>query len=374
MTTYQGIAAVTQTLRYLLGAHVSQAVPEAAVTLLRPEHPPAASVNEPRLNIYLVQVLPDPTFRASDLPTRTDNGTLVNAPKAAVNLRYLLSFFGGSENAHLMLGAAELALREHAVFDPQLVRHALANHPKLLASGLETQTPPVRVVPSAVSLEDLARFWSGFLQMPYTISTLYEAMTVILTSTTPVGAQPPPVLNVNRGVAPSLPPRLEPLPTVTFDPHGTKVPVSGHGLTGLHVEVNGHWLPIKDNAFTLPAAAARAGTQIVTLGTATNRSITGSHPQVLSVRPVITRADAQGARIAIDVAPPVHPHQHVTLSLLSPAHSVRLSVEPTTTSPHLAFTAPKSLPNGRYLTLVDVDGVSSLPSTTTHRPTVGLTR
>jgi len=191
VTSYKGIAAATQTLGYLAGAAVLGAVPEARVTLARPEEPAAGAANEPRLNIYLVQVLTEPTMRSNDLPTRDVEGNYVGVPLAPVNLRYLLSFFGPSEKAHLMLGAVELTLREHALLGPATIRRALAGHPDLKDSGLEAQVPPVRIVPSTVTLEELARFWSGFLQMPYTISTLYEAQTVILTSTaTPVEELP----------------------------------------------------------------------------------------------------------------------------------------------------------------------------------------
>ena len=39
-----------------------------------PEVQPAASRDIPRLNIYLVQVLPEPTMRSADLPMRDANG------------------------------------------------------------------------------------------------------------------------------------------------------------------------------------------------------------------------------------------------------------------------------------------------------------
>ena len=203
MTNFKGIAAVTQTLSYLMDSAIRAAVPEATISVMRPEEPAAAAANEPRLNIYLVQVTPEATMRSNDLPTRDDRGTLLTAPQAPVNLRYLLSFFGAAEKSHLMLGASEVALREHAVLDSMLIRQALASHPHLLESGLDTQVPPVRIVPSTVTLEELSRFWSGFMSMPYTVSTIYEATTVILTSAgTP--AVPPAVSTVSPGVKPDV--------------------------------------------------------------------------------------------------------------------------------------------------------------------------
>lgn len=384
MTTYKGIAAVTQTLGYLVGAAARGAVPEVSVTLARPEEPAAGAANDPRLNVYLVQVTPEATMRNNDLPTRAARGNLVAVPQAPVNLRYLLSFFGSSEKAHLMLGAAELVLREHAVLDPTLISQALASHPELQDSELEQQQPPVRIVPSTVSLEDLSRFWSGFLQMPYTVSTVYEAMTVVLTSSQTAAATLP-VLRVAGRRGGDSPAQLDPLPTVQFRSRapGTIVPVSGRGLAGdQHVQVSGRWLALEPDPtggfrFTLPADAV-AGPQSVHLGAAAAagggpQPIPGSEPQTLRVRPELRAARARrtstGATAAtVTVAPGVRPGQRATLSLVSTdaaaagvAASAQVVDTLTALSAQLTFSLPSGLPPGRYLALLDIDGVTSLP-------------
>ena len=189
MTTYQGIAAVTQTLSYLVGNAVRSVVPEATISTSPPEVQPAASRDIPRLNIYLVQVLPEPTMRSADLPMRDANGRLTTAPQVALRLRYLFSFFGPMAGAQMMLGAAEIVLREHGVLDAAVITQALDGHPELAGSGLEYQSPLVTVRPSTVTLEELSRFWSGFFQASYTLSTLYEASVVLLTSALPAAGQ-----------------------------------------------------------------------------------------------------------------------------------------------------------------------------------------
>lgn len=379
MTTYQGIAATTQTLGYLVSSAVLAAVPEATVTLARPEEPAAGSANAPRVNIYLVQVLPDPTMRSNDLPTRDEHGNLVAVPMAPVILRYLLSFFGASEKAHLMLGAVEIALRSRAVLDSTIITQALTGYPELQNSGLESQVPPVRFVPSTVTLEELARFWSGFLQMPYTVSTLYEAMTVILTgSDTPTATLP--VAKVGGGAG-SLPPQLDPLPTVQFSASPpTVVPVSGTGLTDQQqVQIGGQWAPLEQDPtgayqFTLPASVA-AGTQTVTVGTATagqpTQPIAGTRPQALRIRPEVVQATvtSNGTAVDISIDPALQPGQSVVLALVESgpgadpvANSLQLPLAVAAATNQATFTLPTGLAAGQYLTILEVDGVASLPT------------
>ncbi len=402
MTTYKGIAAVTQTLQYLTGAAAIGAVPEARITLSRPEESPAGAATEPRMNLYLVQVLPEPTMRAGDLPTRDDRGNLAKTPIAPVNLRYLLSFFGASEKAHLMLGAVEVALREHAVLDAELISQALSNSPALQDSGLEAQVPPVRVVPSMVSLEELSRFWSGFLQTPYTVSTVYEALTVVLSSPElPVATLPARQVATNLG---ATAPQLGPLPTVQFTTSspGTVVPVAGARLApGQLVEVGDVWVPLVAGPdgwqLTLPATVP-AGAVTVRLGTVPTAApgpapppavpapqpIPGSRPQVLRIRPELVSASAGpgGTSVTVELAPAVREGQEVVLSLVGTgagvdptSDSVQIPLTPVTTSASLTFPVPAGLASGQYLTIAELDGISTLPAVvggTYAQPVVGV--
>lgn len=399
MTNYQGIAAVTRTLGYLASSAIRVAVPEARVTLARPEEPAAGAANEPRLNIYLIQVSPAATMRSNDLPTRDEHGRLLNAPQAPVNLRYLLSFFGSSEKAQLMLGATELALRARAVLDPALIRQALAQHPELQGSGLEQQAPPVRIVPSPVTLEELSRFWSGFLQTPYTVSTVYDAMTVILTSELAPHATLP-VRQVG-GARSGLPPQLDPLAAVQFTTSrgGTRVPVSGSGLgLGQQVDVGGRWAALEPAPggglqFTLPPGTV-AGPVEVQLGAAADgevvpRTIAGSRPQLLAVRPQLraVRVDQAGRTCTVTIAPAVRAGQQAVLSLVSTGAgggldgsdppSAQIVTTVASTGSQLHFEVPARLPDGEYLAVIELDGVSSLPAVVGGRyaqPAVELSR
>ncbi len=341
MTTYQGIAAVTQTLSYLVGNAVRSVLPEATVTMSPPEVQPAAAQDVPRLNIYLVQTLPEPTMRSADLPMRAGNGQLITPPQVALRLRYLFSFFGPMASAQLMLGAAEIALREHGVLDATLIGQALAGHPELAGSELENQAPPVTVRPSTTTLEEFSRFWSGFFQAPYTLSTLYEASVVLLTSTLPGTGPGLPVLTVdldldlNSGLAA---PALGEFAPVTFAA-GASIPVAGTGVqAGQFLRIGDAWVPIGASpggalSAQLPANA-RAGGTLVWLGrapgaggesvaTGAQRSpasapmaavpvavpIPGSAPRLLVIQPVLSQLSLVQAtsEVAVTVDPPPPP-------------------------------------------------------------------
>jgi hypothetical protein len=206
VTTYQGIAAVTQSVRYLVDASVRVVVPEATTTVESPQRQAAAARDAPRVTVFLLQVVPNPLARSDDLPSRAADGHAVASPRVALNLRYLLTFHGPAQVAQLLLGAVELALRERAYLDPGLVTDALAAHPDLAGSGLERQRPPVSLAPMPWDLEQFARMWTSFFQVPYTLATVYEASGLVLERPVPVLAAPP-VREVRTGVSRLLPAR-----------------------------------------------------------------------------------------------------------------------------------------------------------------------
>src|SRR5579859_7993035 len=110
MSNTLAIATVTETLRQMLADYVVNLVNGASVTV----QPPDASstlLPNPGVNIFLYQISPNPALRNADLPTRTSGGKLLRRPQAALDLHYLLTFYGDSQlvQQHL-LGAVTLAL------------------------------------------------------------------------------------------------------------------------------------------------------------------------------------------------------------------------------------------------------------------------
>src|SRR5947209_6803644 len=93
MSNYLAVATVTATLSRALTAAVGTDVPGATVTTLRPDDS-TNGAPETGVNVYLYQVTPNAAWRNTDLPTRRENGQLIERPRVALDLQYLLSFYG----------------------------------------------------------------------------------------------------------------------------------------------------------------------------------------------------------------------------------------------------------------------------------------
>ncbi|SOE87097.1 Protein of unknown function [Burkholderia sp. YR290] len=180
MSNYLAIATVTGTLQNVLGSAAS-VVPGAAVTTTRPD----SAVSSPSgagINVFLYQVMPNPAYRNTDLPTRRSDGQLVQRPQAALVLHYLLSFFGDDSKleAHLLLGATVRQLHAQAALTTQQVQQTVVSRPELVLSNLADQPDLVRFTPMSLSLEELSKLWSTFFEIPYVLSIAYEASAVLI--------------------------------------------------------------------------------------------------------------------------------------------------------------------------------------------------
>ncbi|HEY2618449.1 MAG TPA: DUF4255 domain-containing protein, partial [Acetobacteraceae bacterium] len=92
MSNELAVAAVTETLRDLISTPVHNTVTGALVGTFSPDD--TANLFKPGVNIFLYQVSPNAALRNADLPTRTPDGTLLRRPQAALDLHYLLTYYG----------------------------------------------------------------------------------------------------------------------------------------------------------------------------------------------------------------------------------------------------------------------------------------
>src|SRR5215212_6841842 len=183
MSNFLAVATVTATLSRALTAAVGVDVPGATVTTLRPDDStngtPATGVN-----IYLYQVAPNAAWRNADLPTRRDDGGLVQRPQVALDLLYLLSFYGSEVQLEpqRLLGSVVRMLHTQPVLTRQMIRDAIGdpNNTFLATSNLDEEVERIKLTPSSLSLEELSKLWSIFFQVPYTLSVVYQASVVLI--------------------------------------------------------------------------------------------------------------------------------------------------------------------------------------------------
>jgi hypothetical protein len=192
MSNYLAIATVTAGLIQVLQPAIEADVPGATITTIRPD---GSGNGTPTtgLNLYLYQVTPNAAWRNSDLPTRNANGQPVQRPRVALDLHYLLTFYG--EEIQLepqrVLGSVVRTLHARPVLTRQTIHDAINANPSLARSNLADEVELVRFTPAALSLEELSKLWSVFFQIPYTLSVAYQASVVLIESEdTPRAALP----------------------------------------------------------------------------------------------------------------------------------------------------------------------------------------
>jgi hypothetical protein len=185
MSNFLAVATVTAALNVALSealavmdlgsAKVSTARPDSNGTM------PATGVN-----IFLYQVMPNAAYRNFDLPTRRSGGELIQRPQAALELNYLLSFYGDETKLEpqRVLGGVVRALHAQPILTRDLIRATIAKSEFdfLVDSDLADAIELVKFTPLPLSLEDLSKLWSVYFQTPYSLSVAYQATMVLIES------------------------------------------------------------------------------------------------------------------------------------------------------------------------------------------------
>jgi hypothetical protein len=206
VSNFLAVATVTAAIQQLLGQPAADDVPGATVSTDRPDT--KKNQTAPQINVYLYHVSPDPFARAVDLPTRRSDGTQVQPAQAALDLHYLLTFYGDDKELEpqRLLGSAVRTLHTQPVLTRELIGDVVAAananpaiHPSLVTTDLADAIDVVRVCPMPLDLEQLSKLWSVFFQTPYALSTAYTASVVLIEDASKVSTGPPvlsPVLSV----------------------------------------------------------------------------------------------------------------------------------------------------------------------------------
>jgi hypothetical protein len=399
MSNHLAIATVTAALQSLLQEAAEAAVAGAQAQVGRPESPENGAEQAAAINIFLYRVAPNAAWRNADLPNRRPDGSLVERHQTALDLHYLLTFLG--DEAQLepqrLLGSAASTLNVEPLLSRARIRAtiqaAVGADPThfLGASDLAEQVETVRFTPLPLNLEELSKLWSVFFQIPYSLSTAYQASVVLVESSqSPQRALP--VRARRLYVRPFRQPLIEKVASEAGDlapiTSNSTLVISGHRLRGDLTRVLAGGIlvtpadeDVREDEIRLPLpAGVLAGVQ----GVQVLHPLLMGEPEAehagfesntapLVVSPLITVDSATAAQVVLNFDPPVGRRQRVLLLLnehLAPptrapfAYSFKAPPDNGIADPDADQTAEVAFPisgvtSGSYLARAQVDGAQS---------------
>jgi hypothetical protein len=390
MSNFLAVATVTAALQRLLRELVAADVPGATVTTERPDTKKAQT--QPAVNLYLYQVSPDPAWRNLDLPTRRPDGSVVQRPQAALDLHYLISFYGndGELEPQRLLGSTVRTLNGRPVITRELIQAVVADagaatqpvHPSLAGTDLADAVDLVRICPLPLDLEELSKLWSVFFQTPYALSTAWSAAVVLLEErdepvpSLPVAAPVLAVAPLRHPVVDRVAVAADPALPVTAD---ATIRVTGTQLRGDTTAVRLGGVELAPSSTTdsavevdlsgAPATAFRAGTATVEVvqrwlvGTPPSpRGEVVSLPVAVPLHPRVVATTVSAGTVSVQTDVTVGLGQRVALQLVDPTTGTIVKVltvgDRTADSTSVAVSS-SGLPGGTYALVLLVDGAGS---------------
>lgn len=374
MSDFRAVAAVTQTLQNMLQSAVAAAVPGAVVRTGRPEKNPSTT-SPGEVNIFLYQVTPNAAFRNVELPVRRSDGSLVRPPTLALDLHFLMSFYGddAKQIPQLLMGVVTSTM--HTYPYPRLEDmpgHGSDVDNPLAGSGIEQQIDRLRFAPMLLSHDELSKLWSIFFQVPYALSASYLCSVVLIES----DLTPEPVLPIRRAglaVLPeALPPQLERVSPQTLSLSGdARITLSGSNLRADDlvrfgsIEASPQSATKTSLVVPLPADLPAGVQQVQAVRRSTGMA---SNPLAFVLQPALSdepRFEESGPALAVSINPPVVARQRVGVLLNetgAPAdrrpRSYAFAAPGMVTGPAVTVPVP-GVEAGTYLVRVQVDGVVS---------------
>jgi hypothetical protein len=389
MANHLAIATVTEALRLRLAGAIGPEIAGVDVLARRPEATDGQSTSQ--VTIFLYRVTPNAALRNTDLAARAADGEVRRRPRVAIDLHYLVSFSGDEEQLipQRMLGTSLASLHS----EPGLTRLELASvsqgEPWLSTSDIAEELESVHFSLGNLTLDDMSKVWSTFLQVPYRLSVAYGASVVLIEA--PVATREPlpveqggvdaiplrqPVVDDVRVVGGGGPLQLEllgrnlrgPVTAVRFD-DGTPLPVTS--VTDTRIVVAPGQLPAGVHA-------AQVVHQLEIGVPPVPHDAVESAGFAFVLRPTVTAAvhhagpqpDPPRDAVVVTFVPPLVAGQRVSLMLneyAEPApvgrslgfHRLQPETPPVTGTTSLRFLRG-SVPAGTYLVRVQVDGAESL--------------
>lgn len=182
MSDFLSVAVVTAAMQTIIQQVLKDTV--AGVTVrIGPPRAPGPAVG-PEVNLYLYMVSPNDSLRNDDLPTRSHSGELLHRPAVAVDLHYIITFYGEQDLASERM-MARLATHFHAnpILSPDIIRTTISpsgSFHYLSESNLADAPEPVRLCPYYPTSEELSKLWTVFFQMAHRVSLQYTASPIVM--------------------------------------------------------------------------------------------------------------------------------------------------------------------------------------------------
>lgn len=212
MSNYLAIAAVTSTFNQWLLEKAASVLAGAKTTIGRPKEGTLKGIN-----IFLYQVMYNPDHRNDDLPTRrAGDATLSQRPQAALDLYYLLTFYGLEKDLEpqILLGSTISVLHAQSVVTQEMLRREIKRrtdadtNDSLAKYEVSGQIQSITFTPLSYNTEEFAKLWSVLFQIPYTISLAYKA-SVVFVEAEVIPQEALPVLRPDIYVLPFRRPTIE---------------------------------------------------------------------------------------------------------------------------------------------------------------------
>jgi len=402
MSNALAIAATTATLRNLLLAEIPKLDADLADLEVTTQPPDLArkGVTKAQLNLFLYQTTINAAWRNQDLPHAAKPGER-GIPPLPLNLLYLITVFGRADSdndavSHRVLGGAMSVFHDHPVLGRGEIRTALAGN------DVADQFENLKITPVTMSLEEMSKLWTTF-QTQYRLSAAYE-LSVLLIDSRVATKTPLPVLrkgDADRGpaavvgTAPALT-EIRPAGKQAALRLGENLALAGRQLTVADTVLRfinprldtPNELPVAPgllpgelavhvpDAPEDPGALARWVPGLYTAGLIVKPAgapAIASNELAVSLAPRITvtptTAAAGTVALTLTCAPRLIEHQRVQLifgdrqvapaTIVTPADTA----QPTT----LTFSVDDVLA-GTYVVRLRVDGVDSIPVTTSGTP------
>jgi hypothetical protein len=219
MATEKALQLVTLTLADLLRDRMARH--DVAFTFARPLAPdPTVVPTTPRLNLYLYQVLENPSLRNEEEPPQAISGQY-GSPPLVLSLSYLLTSYGkptdikppengvpfpvdslAELDAQFVLADAMRVLHDIPIITRNTPRLGSPGLPQILDPGLQADFESLRIVPKQLSIDELTKVWTAFKE-DFQRSVGYEVTVARIQRPRQNGANGP-VLRRNIPVTPSV--------------------------------------------------------------------------------------------------------------------------------------------------------------------------